>query len=184
MFIFGNKRYLTFRIVDIDDLPITGRKLQDLSVLFLRNNEPCTDPLELRELGLGRYVVMYTPSVAGHDYLEVKDIGNDITVVDEEDILSQDGLFGGGGAVVLDQDYGGANALAVTEANPEQYHVLVYDSNDWDSNRRGDSYALGSTAVSRTGQWLSQIPVPKGTYHVVIKAFRTSKVIKPYLKVQ
>lgn len=184
MFILGNRRYITFRIVDIDDQPVLGRTLEDLSVLFLRNNELCSDPLEFQDLGNGRYSVMYTPSATGHDYLELKDIENDISIIDEDDIVSQDDILGESETVQLNQHYGGSNALLIREPNPDSYILQVFLSSDWDAGRRTDSYAVGSTAIQPTGAWATPLTVTKDTYHLVLMGFRTSKVIRPYLKVQ
>jgi hypothetical protein len=184
MFILGSKRYIIFKIVDIDDRPVTGRKLTDFSVLFLRNGAACSDALDLKELGEGRYSVTYTPSAVGNDYLELRDAANDFSVLDSEDIVDQNDFSGGSGAVSLTQHYGGTDALKVTESAPDSFTLYVFLSSDWDAGRRTPGYATGSTRLSSTGAWLSEIPVPAGTYHLVLIGFRTSKVIRPYLKVQ
>lgn len=184
MFILGSPRYITFKITDASDTPVTGRTTADLSILFLRNNVACTDTLQMTEMGGGRYVLAYNPSGVGHDYVEIQDSANDLTVIDEEDIVNQDTIFGPGSVVIVDHNYGGADALRVSEPDPTKFKLYLFESGAWEDKERSDANAAGVTSLLSTGRWATSLPVVKGSYHVVLKAFRVSKVIRTNLIVQ
>jgi hypothetical protein len=176
VFFRGGKRYVDFRLVNDDNAPVTGRRLADLSVAVRRNNQPVTEQLALAEHGQGEYTLSYTPSDSGHDYVEIYDEVLDIRVIDAEDI--QDSINSSARTVLLDQDFGGQDALRVQEDNPSTLTLLVYDSSEWEQGFQDVSHALGSTALRYDGRWVSQILVTGGTYHLVLSGFRFTKIFR------
>ena len=184
----GRTRYVDFRLATIDGTPITGRTLASWrtspsQLIFLRNNAACADELSVHDYGDGHYTVSYSPTAAGHDYLMIYDQPSDIRTIDVEDLVPPEALIGGGSVAVLNQDYGGTGALLVTLSQPETYTLQVYQSSDWDQNRRVDAYALGSSAVNADGSWVSSVSVPPGSYHIVLSKFREQTILKAYLEV-
>lgn len=184
MLIQGVRRYIDFRLVDIDSVPITGQELSDFTTLFKRNGAAFVpESLLFQENGEGRYTLSYTPAASGHDYLELYHAASDIRVTDIEDIVGA-GLLGADTEVIyLDQDYGGTDALRVLESDPQEYKLYVYPSAAWLMNQRATEDAAGVTGLDSEGRWLARIPVAPGSYHVVVKRYRTVKVIKPNLSV-
>jgi hypothetical protein len=61
----------------------------------------------------------------------------------------------------------------------------VYNSSDWTSGNTGTFYALDSTQLDSSGNWLTTpIYVIPGTYHIVIRdSTGAVTVLKPYLQV-
>jgi hypothetical protein len=184
----GSKRYVDFRLAYIESNPVTGRTLADWRtganrLILLRNTEPCADELELKDYGDGRYTVSYSPSSAGHDYLEIYDNACDIRVADVEDIVPPEFAIGGSAAFALYEDFGGAGALRVTLPSPASYVIQVYQSSDWNRGARSDADALGATPVNADGSWARSISVAAGVYHVVASKPGSRTIIKPYLGV-
>jgi hypothetical protein len=184
----GRTRYIDFAIADVNSNPVPGRTLAEWSaspnrLIFLRNMVPCTDPLALHDYGDGRYTVSYSPTAAGHDFLQIYDQVTDIKITDVEDIVPADFAVGGGPVFVLDENFGGAGKLKVTAANPDTYVLQVYASTSWEQGMRSDAYSVGTTVLRSDGTWAHSISVPSGTYHVVITKFRNQQIIKAYLGV-
>jgi hypothetical protein len=183
----GRKRFINFRIVDVDSVPQSGRVLGDFQILFTRDGSSCSDALSLINSGSGRYILEYTPSAAGFDFLEVYDSPTDIRVQDEEEIDTIDSLFAIGAFTVnLTQDYGGVSALKPDVSDPLNWTLFVYLSQDWQVGRREVDNAIGSTNLNAGGNWITTpIPVPiNQTYHIIVKSNDDrTKVIAPFLKV-
>jgi hypothetical protein len=190
----GYTRYIHFRVVDVESVPILGLVLSDFQVFYRHNNvaQP-TDGLTLTEVGNGRYCLSYVASALGNDFLELYHGASDIRILDTEDIVTDP--FGGGTGgevddgeteafgVVLDHNYGGTDALIIHEDRPEEFKLYIYLSADWDLNKRSDDDAIGITGLDREGRWLSKIRVSPDKYHLVLKKFRTVKIIKPRMQV-
>lgn len=171
MALVGKARFIPIRIADLNSNPVTNRTLADLDVILLRNAEPCTDAVNLINIGDGLYFVSYTPSAVGDDYLEVYDQFYDLRFMDTETV---DGLSSGGGldqgdVVNLTQDYDGVGALKADVADPSSYTLYVFNSQDWVAGYRTGLTALASTAIDASGNWLlSPLPLVPGTYHLVL----------------
>lgn len=184
MLFLGKDRYIHFRIVDSDSSPVEGLSLSDFQVQYRRDNVlQATDLFQLLENGAGRYCLKYSPPASGTEYIELYHEPTDIRVIDVEDIV-QDSFTSGTFGIQLNHDYGGPDALRVTEENPHEYKLYVYLSSDWAMYKRNDEDAIAITGLDSGGRWLSKIPVSPDTYHIVIKRFRTIKVIRPYLRVE
>ncbi len=183
----NRKRYVYFRVIDIDSNPITGLTLSDFVKYFRRDNVTCTDTVTVQELGSGRYLASYIPSAVGFDFFELYNAANDVRVQDEEQIETVETLFGVGSETVdLTQDYSSVGRLKVTASGPENFVVYVFLSEDWEHGRKAPSYALAATQVTTLGDWVSSpIPVPKDTYHIVaINNAGVVNVLAAFLKVQ
>jgi len=179
----GRTRYIDFRLVNLSSQPVVGKVLADFEVVFRRDNAACTDALTLKDYGDGRYTVSYVPTTPGHDYLELYEATDDVRVLDTEDIVPADFAIGGGAEHVLDQDFGGTDALRITEADPASYKLEVFFSADWNLGNREDADAIGMTDLDANGRWVSGIRVPAGVYHVVVRRFREWKVVAANLSV-
>ena len=174
----GRTRYIEFRIQDINSNPITGRTLSQLQTFFTRNTVTCTDPLSLNELGSGRYVLEYTPTAAGHDYVEIYDPPTDLRVEDSEDIDDASTFFGLTTTVDLSQDYGSAGRYKVTLSNPGSYILYVFNTSDWVNGNTATNFAIATTNIDSSGNWLSTpISVVHGTYNLVLFGRDGSKVV-------
>lgn len=160
----NNTRFFTVRIVNTADSPVTTRVLADFQISFQRNGASCQDPLTFLNNGDGTYRFSYTPSGFGQDVLAVYDPPTDLRFVNVEDVYN----FGTGGAIYcLNQDFGGSGRLRATVASPAGYRMLVFGSADWAANRRSDAYSYGASGLDAEGNWLTDIYVPGGTYHVI-----------------
>jgi hypothetical protein len=184
----GTKRFIPWRIADVNGNPVTGRQLSALQVIFLRNAAACSDALNLNEIQPGLYFLEYTPSSTGEDYLDIYDATNDERLVDDEVIVTiatGDGGSGSGLNVVqLSQDTGGVGALKVTLSDPSTYTLYVFVSQDWQSGRCSAADAVAQTAISSDGSWAeSSLTVLPGTYHVVaMSANGTVYVMRSFLQ--
>jgi len=162
-------RYIEFRLVDLSSNPITGRVLSQLQVFFTRNAVVCTDPLSLVELGSGRYILEYTPSAAGHDYLEMYDPPSQIRIEDSEDIDDANTFFDLSATVGVSQDYGSIGRYKVIVSNPSSYVLYVFYTSDWDAGKTATNFALAATNIDSSGNWLSTpITLVHGTYNLVL----------------
>ena len=184
-------RYFTVRIVDINDAPVPGRALRDWQVTFQRDGAPCADALSLQDLGGGNYLVSYTPSAQGEDVVEIYDAEHDLRYRDVEGGYGisnggdDDGGGGDGGQGVyqLDHNLGGADALRITVTDPENYRVLVFQSLDWEQQKRAAANAIGSSSLDAAGRWKTPVYVVAGTYHVTVSKPQVVVVAFPYLAV-
>jgi len=193
----GTTRSIDFRLADASENPVTGRTLVPWSTTppanvvmiqaFLRNNQACTDTLSLQDYGNGLYTVSYLPTAAGHDLLVLYDQALDIRVMDSEDIMPTDFAIGGGTAgILLNQDYGGTDALRATglSDDPTTYQLLVFLASDWLGNRRDNANAVGITGLDSNGRWLSGIFVGAGVYIIVVRKPTQTYVIAYSLSVE
>ncbi len=186
MLYLGYKRYLHFRIVNTDSVPVLGLLLSDFELTYRHNNiEQSLDGFQLTENGEGRYCLSYTPAAVGTDFIELYHASSDIRIQDSEDIVSdpytgsENTTYG----VPLDHNYGGQDELRVLEDRPQDFKLYIYLSADWDLNKRSDDDAVGITSLDSGGRWLAKIPVSPEKYHIVLKKFRTVIVFRPYLQV-
>lgn len=166
----STKRFIPWRIADVNGNPVTGRQLSALQVIFLRDSVACSDALNLNEIQPGLYFLEYTPSAIGEDYIDIYDATNDERLVDDEVIVSaaSEGGSGGLNVVQLSQDTGGTGALKVTLSNPSTYTVYVFVSQDWQSGRCSATDAIAQTAINADGSWAEpSLTVLPGTYHIV-----------------
>jgi hypothetical protein len=185
-------RYIEFRIVDIDDNPITARALtsttvgQRVLVFFTRDTVACSDPVTLVNWGNGRYYATYTPTATGHDYIEIFDELYDLRFIDAEDIVGEGTDEQTSDVVSVTQDYTSVGRLKVTQPNPQRFNLLVFNSFDWQSGRTNSNYSIIGTAIDASGNWVTPVlTLLPDTYHFVIMATDTDevKVIAPFLKV-
>lgn len=179
----GRTRYIYFRLAATDSSPVTGAQLADFTVLFLRNDQPCADGLVLTDKGSGLYLLTYTPSAPGTDYLVLYHAATDIRVEEIDDTDDEASFFGQGETVTLTENYGTPGALKVVAQNPQDYTLYVFSSTDWQAGRTEPVYALGSAAVLATGNWDGSIVLLAGTYHVVATNGTEVKVLAAFLKV-
>jgi hypothetical protein len=179
----GNTRYIEFRVVDINNNPVTTLTLADFSVIFTRNNAACGDTLSLVNNGTGHYVLTYIPSAVGHDYVELYNVANDVRPSDAEDV--QSGALVGTDTVGLTQDYGSVGRYKITFADPQTYSVYVFNSQDWQTGLTSPASALIGTTIDTFGNWISTpLMVLHGTYHIVaIKNTGASVVLSAFLQV-
>jgi hypothetical protein len=68
-------------------------------------------------------------------------------------------------------------------SDPTDYRMLVFSSSDWLGNRRTDAYSYGASALDASGNWLTPIYVPAGTYYVVAQKTGTYTVVAANLAV-
>lgn len=181
-FLEEGKRYIPFRLVDEQDQPITQASLNQFQIYFLRDNQACTDSLTLENRGQGRYALVYTPSSAGHDYLEAYHASSGIRIVDVEKTLDGIQFFTkvfGAGVTVYDlyHNYSGQDRYQIQVKDPQTYTLYVYRSSDWLQQKRTVNDAQGSTALDSDGRWLNKISVIAGQYHFVIQKFRENIVV-------
>jgi hypothetical protein len=185
----GRTRYIDFALVDVDGDPITGRTVSSFvqapnKLIFLRNTLPCQDVLTLKDYEDGRYTLSYLPSAAGHDYVQIYDSETDISVIDVEDVVPMDFAFGGAAALyAIDHNFGGADALRMLVESPQDWTLYVYQTDDWDYNRRGEDDAAGVTSLDENGRWKLQLSVQAGNYNIVLRKFREVKLVKIKLEV-
>ena len=171
-------RYIDLKIIDINSNPVPGRILSNWTVIFERNETVCADTLSLLDHGDGRYAIMYTPSAIGHDFLSVYDPLYDITNIDVEEIVEASAVAS------LTQNFGTTGALRITAVNPTSYTLYVFDSSTWIEGNQDPLFALGSTSLDASGNWINPITVSTpGTYHIVIINPTQTQVSFPYLKV-
>jgi hypothetical protein len=183
VFLLGQTRYVDFKIVN-GGTPVTGVVKANLAIAFTRNAVACTDVLTLLELGAGRYTIRYTPSAAGHDFIEIDYAAAGFTLLSSEDIISSVTLLGGSSAISLTQNTPTANALKVTSVpDPANWTLYLYHSSDWQTGNTETYQAVASTQLEASGNWLfTPLSVTSGTYHVVIRnGAGAVQVIKAYL---
>lgn len=187
MLAFGVTRYVDFVVVDAGGNPASGLSLSSFSIVFLRNNLPCSDSLTLTSHGNGLYTVSYTPSDAGHDFLQFTYAPSGVVIEDNEDIVPAS-VFNPGSldlTTKLNQDYPTSGALVVSIPNAASYSVYAFRSADWDAMLRNPSYSAGFSALDNAGNWATPISVVDGTYTIVAIASdgTGSVVVRPYLHV-
>jgi hypothetical protein len=181
----GRLRFIEFRVVDVNSNPVTGLTLANFTVIFTRDNVACADALNLVDNGTGHYVLEYTPSVVGHDYIELYNVTNDVRPSDAEDIIDVAGSSGlTPNTVNLTQDTGSIGRYKITFANPQTYSVYVFNSQDWQSGLTSSANALVGTTIDTFGNWVSTpLVVLHGTYHIVAISSSTSIVLSAFLQV-
>lgn len=183
----GLQRYIDFRIVDSFGVPVTGLLITHFNIIFQRNNFNCSDALSLSDHGDGRYTLHYTPSAAGHDFVEVFDPIYNIRIDNSRDILN--GVEGGSDwvpsdVVTLDQNYGGPNALLVHGSAPESFTVFVFTRSNWLTEDQDVNFSLNQTPVNHDGTWINPIVVPKpGSYTVVAMKAGVTMILNPDIQV-
>lgn len=199
----GQTRYLDFRVVDLNSNPITGILLSTFvvnpmpaateetdeysptqnTIIFERDNVPCTDVLSLFDHQDGRYTLLYVPTAAGHDYVDTWVAAYGIRDIDIEEIANTDTSLSSNVAN-LNQDYLSPGYLRITAANPQTYTLFVFNSSDWEQGRQDTSFALGSSSLDTSGNWVNTLTVATpGTYHIVIMNSTTTQVAFPFLSV-
>lgn len=181
----GRKRYIEFRLADISGVAVTTRALADLTVIFTRDDVVCTDSLTLVNKGDGRYILEYTPSAAGHDYLDIYDPGTDLRNIDAEDVDDATTFFDLTNNVSLTQDFGGTGALKPVITNPQLYTLYVFPSQAWQTGQTDQSNAVAATNLDSQGNWLTTpLTVNHGTYHIVlVGSSGDTHVIRSFLTV-
>lgn len=144
--------------------------------------------LQVVELGSGYYYAIYTPDKAGFYILALSNIAHSFHVIDSADIDEANYVF-------LTKDTPTTNALKPTlpntESNPasagslDLYLLLVFQSSDWQVGRQTSDWAVTSSGLDSSGNWISTpLVVAPGTYHIVIRNnLGTTKVIKAFLEV-
>lgn len=184
----GKIRYIYFRVVDINENPVTGLTLANFTVYFTRDGVACADILTLTEPQTGRYLVTYTPSAPGFDFVELFNATQDLRIQDEEEIDTPETFFDVGAFTVdLTQDYGFVGALKLGGvASPNTYTVYLFKSQEWQTGNTAPTAAIAATTVDALGNWVtSPLTVPKDTYHVVaMNGSGSIVVISAFLKVQ
>lgn len=175
----GVSRIVQFWLADVHSVPVTTYTLANLSITFTRDHVACSDTLTLTHQGSGLYYLQYTPTAAGRDVIQIDDNTNDLHYTDVAVIDP------GSDVVAITQNTPTTDALKVTAANPADYTLYVYDSNDWVTGNSETYSALGSTQIDASGNWVSSpIYLTPGTYHIVIRTLhRGVTVIKPFLQV-
>ena len=162
----GQIRLIQFWIADVASVPVTTCTLASFTIIFTRDGVACTDPVTLVNVGGGSYQLQYTPSAGGRDVINIDDEAHDLHYCDIETISADLSSS----AVLLTQNTPTANALQVTAPNPSSYTLYVYNSSDWTSGNTDTFFALDSTQLDSSGNWLTTfIYVVSGTYHIVIR---------------
>lgn len=88
----------------------------------------------------------------------------DMTAVKQSDVT-------GVGAVAVDHNYGGADALTVVAAGGarvDNASVRAYRQADYAAGRRTPEYVVGQTYTAQDGRWSSPIMLDPGTYTLLI----------------
>lgn len=169
MVLISVPRYIEFTLLDGSSVPITGVTLSDLGIFFTRNTVTCTDPLSLVYLSNGRYVLEYTPTTTGHDYIEITYAPTNKLVINTEDIYSSRMLLGETQTISFTQDWGSVGRFKVTLDNPNTYTLYVFNSSDYAIGKNIPTYALASTGIDTNGNWVTpSITLLHGTYSVVL----------------
>jgi hypothetical protein len=72
--------------------------------------------------------------------------------------------------VLLNQDYGSPGRLQITQVrHPETFVLEVFRASDWDKGFTDDAYAVGSSNLDATGNWITPVAVSPGTYTLIVK---------------
>jgi hypothetical protein len=122
------------------------------------------------DAGGGHYALTYTPSAAGHDYLEIAYGAASFFQTSSEDVISAQTLLGGSLTRTLTQDTPTTGALKVTIDDPSSSTLYVYLSSDWQIGNTETYAAVGSTQLDGSGNWLTTpLYVSPGTYHVIVR---------------
>lgn len=76
------------------------------------------------------------------------------------------------GAVAVDHNYGGTDALrirnATTGAGIADATVAIYTAADYDAGRRGQQFVLALTRTDNDGRWLVPLRLDPGDYSLVV----------------
>jgi hypothetical protein len=187
MLAFGVTRYVDFVVKQIDGSAVSGLGLGSFSIVFLRDNLPCSDTLSLTGHSNGLYTVSYTPSDAGHDFLQLTYAAAGVVIEDNEDIVPAS-VFNPSSlnlSTILNHDYPTPGNLLVSIPNAVNYRVYVFRSSDWDGLLRDPDYALGYSALDSAGHWAQTVTVIDGTYDIVAISIdgHSTVIIKSYLSV-
>lgn len=163
---------------------ITGITLVDFTRIFftvdgLPVNIDTQNSLILVELGFGYYQFEYIPTVVGYHLLVMHNSARNFDVVDGVDITSALSY------VNLTQDTGGTDNLkADTVDDPASYLLMAFLSSDWQVGRTDPTYAVASTQLDDSGNWLATpLVIQHGIYHIVIQSNITAIVISAFLEV-
>jgi hypothetical protein len=181
----GRKRFIEFRLADITGAPVSTKVLTDLAVLFTRDDVTCTDGLTLVNKGNGLYILEYTPSAPGHDYIDIYDATDDLRNIDAEDVDDVTTFFDITTSIALTQDFGGTGVLKPVITNPQDYTLYVFPSQVWQTGQTDPVNSLAATGLDTLGNWLtSPLSVNHGTYHIVlIGQVGDTHVIRTFLPV-
>ena len=111
----------------------------------------------------------------------VNDIGTILTNVDliktdTTDIIADIAALGGNvftgqGAVMVNHNYGGSNALQVIDENSaplDGAKILIYLKSDYDAGLRTASYVKGFSQTLVTGLWEWNIHLDPATYYAIV----------------
>lgn len=165
----GTSRFVDLRIYN-GASPVNGLTLANLTIYFTRNGHPCTDLIGLLPNGPGRYMVAYTPSAVGHDYVEVTYAPTGYVLMSSEDIVDLGAAFSNNNAVTITQNYGGTGALVPHVPNPASYTLYIFKSSDWVSGNTDTSQAFSSTALAANGNWIdTSLVLLHDTYHFILR---------------
>lgn len=204
----NQRRYIDFRIVDNSGHPVTNVTSAPLvtqvgstigpftvnpvppitpeynsnTIIFQRNDVNSTDILSIFNHEDGRYTLMYTPSGPGHDYVDLYDHDYNTRIIDRTEIANI--ATNNSIVVFLNQDFSSVGFLNITVSHPEGYTLFVFNSTDWVDGRQTSTDAIGSSALTTAGNWVTTIPVPvPGTYHIVLMKPGTTIVAFPFVVV-
>jgi hypothetical protein len=200
----GQTRYVDFRVVDVSNNPVTTIILSSFvvnpalptpgivdeysptqnTIMFERNNVPCSDGLSLTNHQDGRYTLNYTPTAIGHDYVDIWVAAAGIRALDEEEIANASGSSSSSNVTALNEDYLSPDNLLIRVAHPETFTLFIFNSSDWEQGRTDTLNAIGNTSLDTAGNWVNSIVVPDAsTYHIVIISSTATQVAFPFLVV-
>lgn len=193
----GELRSIPFTCVDINSDPVTSLLLADFTInptlpsgwppvtfssntiVFQRNGTPCTDTLSLVSNGDSTYVLNYTPSTVGNDYIGIYIASLGATTIGipfvNQAIISTN--VTGSAITYIDQDYPTTGALTVPGPNQSSYTVFVYTYANWSLGNTDTLYAINSTAINTDGSWVDQIGVPSSVMYTVVAISTNNTVV-------
>jgi hypothetical protein len=162
--------YIYVRVQDSSGAPVAGLTKASFTIVFLRNDSPCTDFLSVIDHGAGLYTFIYTPTTAGTDYI---DIYEPVTKCRTTSTHTVRPLFGTVGLSSI------ITGLPTGIPNPDTYILSVYSASDWTNGNRSTAYAKGQTGLNPDGSWKNSIFVLSGIYTIVLRNQTTTIVIAP-----
>ena len=160
----GTKRWVDFRISDVNGNPVAGLLLGGFTTIFTRNNVACADALSLIDCGAGRYILNYIPSAVGHDYLELYDANDGVRIVDSEDVMIDPEQTG---VIQFVESWASPNQFQLQVAEPQSYTLAVIESSVWQAGTPNLLSAVASTQLDADGNWItSPLTILPGVYHI------------------